>query len=146
MIDGHDTRHVTSLSPPRVGIVLQETLLFAASIRENIVFGRPDATLEEVFAAAGAFPLPTRAPTPAEWAMAAAALAHLRRCCGVAWAWLDFRLSRAVPPKRPRGRVMPVASAAISAGNRAGLAILRAYRQNLRNDVAVARGSLGLGP
>ena len=54
-IDGHDIRHVTLGSlRDQVGIVLQETLLFAASIRENIAFGRPDASLEEVVAAAEA--------------------------------------------------------------------------------------------
>ncbi len=37
-----------------MGIVLQETLLFAASIRENIAFGRPGASLEAVVAAAKA--------------------------------------------------------------------------------------------
>jgi ATP-binding cassette, subfamily B, multidrug efflux pump len=54
-VDGHDIRHVTLNSlRDQVGIVLQETLLFAASIRENIAFGRPDASLEEVIAAAQA--------------------------------------------------------------------------------------------
>jgi ATP-binding cassette, subfamily B, multidrug efflux pump len=54
-IDGHDIRHVTLNSlRDQVGIVLQETLLFAASIRENIAFGRPDASLDEVIAAAQA--------------------------------------------------------------------------------------------
>jgi ATP-binding cassette subfamily B protein len=38
----------------QVGIVLQETQLFAGTIRENIAFGDPDATLEEVIAAAQA--------------------------------------------------------------------------------------------
>jgi ATP-binding cassette subfamily B protein/subfamily B ATP-binding cassette protein MsbA len=36
----------------RVGVVSQETFLFHASVRENIAFGKPDATLEEVVAAA----------------------------------------------------------------------------------------------
>jgi ATP-binding cassette, subfamily B, multidrug efflux pump len=54
-IDGHDIRHVTLNSlRDQVGIVLQETLLFAESIRENIAFGRPDASMEEVIAAARA--------------------------------------------------------------------------------------------
>ena len=34
--------------------MLQETTLFAATIRENIAFGRPDATEEEIIAAAKA--------------------------------------------------------------------------------------------
>ncbi len=54
-IDGHDIRHVTLNSlRAQVGIVLQETLLFAATIGENIAFGRPDASREEVIAAAKA--------------------------------------------------------------------------------------------
>jgi ATP-binding cassette, subfamily B, multidrug efflux pump len=54
-IDGHDLRDVTLNSlRDQVGIVLQETLLFAASIRENIAFGRPDATDAEVVEAARA--------------------------------------------------------------------------------------------
>ena len=38
----------------QIGIVLQETTLFAGTIRDNIAFGKPDATLEEVIAAAKA--------------------------------------------------------------------------------------------
>lgn len=54
-IDGHDLRRVklTSLRD-QIGIVLQETTLFAATIRENIAFGRPDATEAEISAAAQA--------------------------------------------------------------------------------------------
>jgi ATP-binding cassette, subfamily B, multidrug efflux pump len=37
-----------------VGFALQESLLFSATIRENIAFGRPDATEEEILAAAKA--------------------------------------------------------------------------------------------
>ncbi|MDQ3411999.1 MAG: ATP-binding cassette domain-containing protein, partial [Chloroflexota bacterium] len=37
-----------------IGIVLQETFLFSITIRENIAFGRPDASLDEVIAAATA--------------------------------------------------------------------------------------------
>ncbi len=55
LIDGRDIRDVTLESlREQVGIVLQETQLFAGSIRENIAFGDPDATLEEVIAAAQA--------------------------------------------------------------------------------------------
>jgi len=51
-IDGHDVRDLTLESlRGQIGIVLQETTLFAASIRENIAFGRPDATEEEVIEA-----------------------------------------------------------------------------------------------
>jgi ATP-binding cassette subfamily B protein len=55
LIDGHDVRAVKLESLRRqIGIVLQETNLFTGTIRENISFGRPDATDEEVIAAAQA--------------------------------------------------------------------------------------------
>jgi ATP-binding cassette subfamily B multidrug efflux pump len=54
-IDGHDLRDVTLESlRAQIGIVLQETTLFTGSIRDNIAFGKPDATLEEVTTAAKA--------------------------------------------------------------------------------------------
>jgi ATP-binding cassette subfamily B multidrug efflux pump len=54
-IDGKDIRDVTLNSlRARIGIVLQESTLFGGSIRENIAFGRPEATDEEVVAAARA--------------------------------------------------------------------------------------------
>jgi ATP-binding cassette subfamily B protein len=54
-IDGYDVRDVTLASlRQQVGIVLQETLLFAGTVRENIAFGRPDASLEEIVTAARA--------------------------------------------------------------------------------------------
>ena len=54
-IDGVATRKVTLFSlRSQIGIVLQETTLFAASIRENIAFGCDDASLEAVEAAARA--------------------------------------------------------------------------------------------
>ncbi len=54
-IDGHDVRKVTLDSlRSQIGIVLQETTLFAGTIRDNIAFGKPEATLEEVMAAAKA--------------------------------------------------------------------------------------------
>ncbi|MCE7948279.1 MAG: ABC transporter ATP-binding protein [Chloroflexi bacterium CFX4] len=54
-IDGIDVRAVQLDSLRRqIGIVLQESLLFSASIRENIAYGRPEAPLEEVIAAAKA--------------------------------------------------------------------------------------------
>jgi len=54
-IDGIDVREVTLESLRRqIGIVLQETTLFSGTIRENITFGRTDATMEEVVAAARA--------------------------------------------------------------------------------------------
>jgi len=55
VIDGHDVRDVTLDSlRQQIGIVLQETTLFSGTIRENIAFGRPDASLEDVIAAAKA--------------------------------------------------------------------------------------------
>jgi ATP-binding cassette subfamily B multidrug efflux pump len=55
LIDGHDLRDVTIESLRRqIGIVLQETNLFTGTIRDNIAFGRPDATDDEVVAAAKA--------------------------------------------------------------------------------------------
>ena len=55
LIDGHDVRDVTIDSlRAQIGIVLQETNLFSGTIRDNIAFGRPDATLEQVEAAARA--------------------------------------------------------------------------------------------
>ncbi|MBZ0298495.1 MAG: ABC transporter ATP-binding protein/permease [Anaerolineae bacterium] len=55
LIDGHDIRDVTLDSlRSQIGIVLQETNLFSGSIRDNIAYGRPDATLEQVVAAAKA--------------------------------------------------------------------------------------------
>jgi ATP-binding cassette, subfamily B, multidrug efflux pump len=54
-IDGQDVREVTLDSlRKQIGIVLQETTLFSGSIRENIAYGKPEATLEEVIAAAQA--------------------------------------------------------------------------------------------
>jgi ATP-binding cassette, subfamily B, bacterial len=52
-IDGTDIRDMTLTSLRRhVGIIHQDTFLFSASIRENISYGRPDATLEEIMEAA----------------------------------------------------------------------------------------------
>jgi ATP-binding cassette subfamily B protein len=54
-IDAHDLRDVTLDSlRAQIGIVLQETTLFSGTIRENIAFGRPDASQAEVEAAAKA--------------------------------------------------------------------------------------------
>ena len=45
LIDGHDVRDVTLESlRSQIGIVLQETTLFSGTIRDNIAYGRPDAT------------------------------------------------------------------------------------------------------
>ena len=54
-IDGHDLRRVTQESLRRqLGIVPQEGFLFAGTVRENIAFGRPDASEEDIVAAAQA--------------------------------------------------------------------------------------------
>ena len=54
-LDGHDIRDLTVESlRSQIAVVLQETLLFATTVRENIAFGRPDATEEEIIAAAKA--------------------------------------------------------------------------------------------
>ncbi len=53
LIDGHDLRDVTIDSLRRqIGIVLQETFLFNDSLRNNISYGRPSASLEEIIDAA----------------------------------------------------------------------------------------------
>jgi ATP-binding cassette subfamily B multidrug efflux pump len=53
LIDGIDVRDVTLDSLRRqIGIVMQDTILFSGTIRENIAYGRPDASLDEVVAAA----------------------------------------------------------------------------------------------
>ncbi|MBI3974395.1 MAG: ABC transporter ATP-binding protein [Chloroflexi bacterium] len=54
-IDGHDIRDVTTDSLRRqVGLVLQEPFLFSGNIRDNILYGKLDASEEEVIAAAKA--------------------------------------------------------------------------------------------
>jgi ABC-type multidrug transport system fused ATPase/permease subunit len=54
-IDGHDLRDVTQESLRRqLGIVPQEGFLFAGTVRDNIAFGRPDASDDDVVAAARA--------------------------------------------------------------------------------------------
>ncbi len=55
LIDGHDVRDVQLESlRSQIGIVLQETNLFSGTIRDNIAYGRPDASEEEIVAAAKA--------------------------------------------------------------------------------------------
>jgi len=54
-IDGHDVRDLTLASlRANVGVVLDEPFLFSVSVRDNIAYGKPSATLEEVEAAARA--------------------------------------------------------------------------------------------
>ncbi|MFM8425575.1 MAG: ABC transporter ATP-binding protein [Chloroflexota bacterium] len=55
LVDGHDVRDVELSSlRKQIGIVLQTSLLFSDTIRANIAYGRPDATEEEIIAAAKA--------------------------------------------------------------------------------------------
>ena len=54
-VDGHETRRLTRRSlRENIGMVLQDTWLSAGTIRENIAMGKPDATDEEIVAAAKA--------------------------------------------------------------------------------------------
>jgi ATP-binding cassette, subfamily B, bacterial len=53
LVDGHDVRDLTVASlRSHVGFCFDEPFLFSASIRDNIAYGRPDATMEEVVDAA----------------------------------------------------------------------------------------------
>jgi ATP-binding cassette subfamily B protein len=55
VVDGHDVRDLTLRSlRHHVGMVLDEPFLFSVSLRDNIAYGRPDASLEDVVAAAKA--------------------------------------------------------------------------------------------
>lgn len=55
LIDGHDIRDVTQKSlRQHIGTVMQESFLFSSSIAENIAYGRPDASREEIEEAAKA--------------------------------------------------------------------------------------------
>lgn len=53
LLDGRDLRTITKRSlRNQISMVLQDTLLFSTTIRENIAYGRPDATDEEIVEAA----------------------------------------------------------------------------------------------
>ena len=55
LIDGRDIRQYRRASLRRhIGLVLQQSILFGATIRENIAYGKPRATLQEIEAAARA--------------------------------------------------------------------------------------------
>jgi len=55
LVDGHDLRQVKLESLRRhVAVVLQDTFLFNATVRENLLYGKPDASEEEIIAAAQA--------------------------------------------------------------------------------------------
>jgi ABC-type multidrug transport system fused ATPase/permease subunit len=54
LVDGHDVRDLrSSCLRGQLGIVPQEGFLFSGTVRDNIAFGRPDATDEEIRAVAG---------------------------------------------------------------------------------------------
>ena len=53
LVDGRNIRNVTRKSlRSQIGMVLQDTLLFSTTVRENIAYGRPDATEEQIIEAA----------------------------------------------------------------------------------------------
>lgn len=53
LIDGHNLREVTKKSlRSHISMVLQDTVLFSTTVRENIAYGRPAATEEEIMEAA----------------------------------------------------------------------------------------------
>jgi ATP-binding cassette subfamily B protein len=53
LLDGHDLRTLTKNSLRlQIGMVLQDTVLFSTTIKENIAYGRPDATDEQIIEAA----------------------------------------------------------------------------------------------
>ena len=53
LVDGHDVRDVTQASLRRsIGMLQQDVFMFAGTVRENIRYGRGDATDEEIVAAA----------------------------------------------------------------------------------------------
>jgi ATP-binding cassette subfamily B protein len=53
LLDGHDLRALTKNSLRlQIGMVLQDTVLFSTTIKENIAYGRPDATDEQIIEAA----------------------------------------------------------------------------------------------
>ncbi|MBM7610716.1 subfamily B ATP-binding cassette protein MsbA [Lysinibacillus composti] len=55
LIDGHNVQDVVIQSlRSQIGIVLQDNILFSDSVKQNILMGKPDATEEEVIAAAKA--------------------------------------------------------------------------------------------
>ncbi len=52
-LDGHETRNLTLESlRKQISIVLQDVFLFHGTVRDNLLFGRPDATEEEMISAA----------------------------------------------------------------------------------------------
>ena len=55
LLDGYDVRDVTLVSlRSQIGVVMQSSLLFSGPVRDNIAYGKPDATQEQIEAAARA--------------------------------------------------------------------------------------------
>lgn len=55
LVDGYDVKEVDLVTlRKQIGIVLQTSLLFSDSVRDNIAYGKPDASLEEIVTAAKA--------------------------------------------------------------------------------------------
>jgi ATP-binding cassette subfamily B multidrug efflux pump len=55
LVDGKDVRVMSEQSlRSRIGIAMQQTTLFSGTIAENIAYGRPEASIEEIIAAAKA--------------------------------------------------------------------------------------------
>ena len=55
LIDGHDTRHVNIQSlREQIGVVLQDPFLFNGTVAENIAYGHPESSLEQIVAGAKA--------------------------------------------------------------------------------------------
>src|SRR5690606_30661641 len=55
LVDGHDVRDLTLHSlRSQVGIAMQQAVLFSGTVAENIAYGRPDASVEDIIAAAKA--------------------------------------------------------------------------------------------
>jgi ATP-binding cassette subfamily B protein len=53
LVDGHDVRDLTLRSLRReIGVIAQDPFLFSATVRENLAFGRPEASEEEIVEAA----------------------------------------------------------------------------------------------
>jgi ATP-binding cassette subfamily B protein len=53
LIDDHNiSQYATNSLRRQIGFVMQDTILFAATVRENIIFGRPDASVDEMMQAA----------------------------------------------------------------------------------------------
>ena len=53
LLDGHDIREFQYRSVRRqIAVVPQEPVLFSTTVRDNIAYGRPDATLDEIVEAA----------------------------------------------------------------------------------------------